>query len=133
MADIKITNMAKFYTLCLLSENPVHGYEIIKEVGKRIGSKISPGQIYPFLKKLKEENLIKISETGNREKKQYMFTSKGRKFTDSLLSKFADMVSVSIGKNIKKCTHCDCEVYRGGVVEKGRLFCCKPCAKALKN
>ena len=32
MAEIKINNMVKFYTLCLLASGPKHGYDLIKDL-----------------------------------------------------------------------------------------------------
>ncbi|MFI6446583.1 PadR family transcriptional regulator [Kitasatospora sp. NPDC050543] len=46
--------------LALLKERPMHGYEMIAEIGERTGGawRPSPGSIYPTLQLLEEEGLI---------------------------------------------------------------------------
>ncbi|UCE97082.1 MAG: PadR family transcriptional regulator, partial [Candidatus Bathyarchaeota archaeon] len=38
--------------LTILYENPSHGYEILNKFQKRVGKKVSPSLVYPFLKQL---------------------------------------------------------------------------------
>ena len=45
--------------ILLLGEKPLHGYRIMKEVEKRVGKPVNPGLLYPFLKQLEENNLVK--------------------------------------------------------------------------
>ena len=52
--------MLSFLILFLLSKKSMHGQEIADELGKRKGSKPSPGTIYPALKYLKEKKEGKI-------------------------------------------------------------------------
>ncbi|MEE8168850.1 MAG: PadR family transcriptional regulator, partial [Candidatus Hydrothermarchaeales archaeon] len=75
--EIDVTNLTKFYSLLLLYQGPKHGYELIKEIEEHTHKKPSTSQIYPFLMKLKENGLIKIDETGDRDKKVYVLTEKG--------------------------------------------------------
>ena len=56
--------MLSFLVLFLLSKKPMHGQEIADEIGKRKGTKPSPGTIYPALKALKEAGLIKEKKDG---------------------------------------------------------------------
>lgn len=56
--------MLSFLLLFLLSKKDMHGQEIAKELEKRKGSRPSPGTIYPALKTLKEEGLIKERKDG---------------------------------------------------------------------
>lgn len=55
----------------------MHGQEIALELEKRKGCKPSPGTIYPALKQLKENNLIKEKKEGKTI--IYSLTSEGKK------------------------------------------------------
>ena len=56
--------MLSFLILFLLSKKQMHGQEIANEIEKRKGMKPSPGTIYPALKSLKENLLIKENKSG---------------------------------------------------------------------
>ncbi len=56
--------MLSFLILFLLSKKPMSGQELAKEIEKRKGEKPSPGTIYPPLKTLREEGLIKEDKQG---------------------------------------------------------------------
>lgn len=56
--------MLSFLILFLLSKKPMHGQEISDEIGRRKGAKPSPGTIYPALKCLKDNGLIKEKKEG---------------------------------------------------------------------
>ena len=56
--------MLSFLILFLLSKKPMHGQELACEIGKRKGEKPSPGTIYPALKALREDGLIKEKRAG---------------------------------------------------------------------
>jgi len=63
--------------LALLSERPMHGYEIIQEVGERTGGvwEPSPGSVYPTLQMLEDEGLVTAQESEGR--KRYALTESG--------------------------------------------------------
>jgi DNA-binding PadR family transcriptional regulator len=65
--------------LALLAERPMHGYEIIQEIGERSGGywRLSPGSVYPTLQLLTDEGLL-TSETGSGSKRAYTLTDEGR-------------------------------------------------------
>ena len=134
---MKVDNMIKFYVLMLLYERNRHGYELIKEIGGKLGKRISAGQIYPFLSKMKKQGLVAEKKSGARQKKTYHLTAKGRAFSKKMISKFSEMVAIAIESKIRICEHCGCEIYRGGYFEKicGKtlVFCCSHCAAALKQ
>ena len=56
--------MLSFQILWLLSKKEMHGEELAKELEKRRGFKPKAGTIYPALKELKENNMIRGSKKG---------------------------------------------------------------------
>jgi DNA-binding PadR family transcriptional regulator len=61
-----------------LSEEPMHGYQIIQAIETRSGGawKPSPGSIYPTLQLLADEALVSAAQVG--ERKVYSLTETGR-------------------------------------------------------
>lgn len=70
--------------LGLLTEEPMHGYQIIREIEQRSGGawKPSPGSVYPALQLLTDEGLISVEESAG--KKTYSLTDAGRLEAESL-------------------------------------------------
>ena len=68
----------RLYLLSLLDERPMHGYELIQELGDRFGGTYIPsaGTIYPRLAKLQAEGLIANEAEGR--KTVYTITDAGR-------------------------------------------------------
>jgi DNA-binding PadR family transcriptional regulator len=64
--------------LALLSESPMHGYQIMQELGERSGGAWtpSPGSIYPALQLLQDEGLVSSTETDG--KRVFTLTEAGR-------------------------------------------------------
>ncbi|GAA1926313.1 PadR family transcriptional regulator [Streptantibioticus ferralitis] len=64
--------------LALLRDRPMHGYEMIQEIGERSGGawKPSPGSVYPTLQLLEDEGLIESASEGG--KKLFTLTEAGR-------------------------------------------------------
>jgi DNA-binding PadR family transcriptional regulator len=64
--------------LALLTERPMHGYEMIQELDQRTGGawRPSPGSIYPTLQLLEDEGKITSEESGGR--RAYTLTDDGR-------------------------------------------------------
>ena len=137
MAEIKITNMVKFFAILLLNEGSKHGYEIIKEIEEKLGKKPSPGQIYPFLIKLEKNHYIKSKKIKGRNKKIYSLTKAGRDFVRKMLNRFGGLIDVAVEPRLSVCAHCGCKVYEGGYKEmirdKKLAFCCVYCANSFKR
>lgn len=64
--------------LVLLGEEPMHGYQIIRQIEDRSGGswKPSAGSVYPTLQLLTDEGLISAEESNGR--KTYTLTDEGR-------------------------------------------------------
>jgi DNA-binding PadR family transcriptional regulator len=68
--------------LLLLAEQPRHGYEMITEVVERSEGRWqpSPGSVYPVLKRLAGEGLVRVQADGDR--RVFELTDAGRAFVD---------------------------------------------------
>jgi len=68
--------------LVLLSEQPRHGYEIIRELADRSGGRWrpSPGSIYPTLKQLAHEGLVRADKGEGR--RVFELTDSGRAYVE---------------------------------------------------
>ena len=134
-----MTNLTKFYLLCVLQRKKMHGYEVMEELGKITGKKPSAGQIYPLLKALQKKKYIrmKIRKDGKRVSKIYSLTAEGRMLSKRLMSRFSELIDIAVSSSLTKCAHCGCQVYKGGYKEriKGKTyaFCCVNCAKSYKE
>ncbi|WNM24878.1 PadR family transcriptional regulator [Demequina capsici] len=64
--------------LALLAEQPMHGYQIIREIESRTDGrwKPSPGSVYPTLQMLADEGLVTVETAQDR--KIYSLTEEGR-------------------------------------------------------
>ncbi|MCX4987004.1 PadR family transcriptional regulator [Streptomyces sp. NBC_00572] len=64
--------------LALLKDRPMHGYEMIREIGERSDGawRPSPGSVYPTLQMLEDEGLIASASEGG--KKLFTLTDTGR-------------------------------------------------------
>jgi DNA-binding PadR family transcriptional regulator len=62
----------------LLTERPMHGYEMMQELEGRTGGAWRPsaGSIYPTLQQLEDEGLVRSEEIGDR--RRYTLTDAGR-------------------------------------------------------
>jgi PadR family transcriptional regulator PadR len=69
--------MLSFYILWLLSKKSMNGQEISEELGKRRGTRPTPGTLYPALKELKARGLVEMERKGRET--IYTLSGKGRK------------------------------------------------------
>jgi DNA-binding PadR family transcriptional regulator len=71
--------------LKLLAERPMHGYEMIQEIGERSQNlwRPSPGSVYPTLQLLVDEGLIAAAESEG-SKKLFELTDEGRAAADKV-------------------------------------------------
>lgn len=137
MGEMRITSVLKLYTLLVLSERERHGYELMKEIGGKLGRRASAGEIYPFLHRLQKRKYVEIEERGGRGKKVFKLTQSGRKFVSGLLRQFGDLISMAVERKLSTCAHCGCRIYEGGMRKrirgKSEFFCCESCADAKNH
>src|SRR4030066_2068672 len=121
-----ISDFSRFYILTILYEGPAHGYQIISRFKKRVKKDVSPSLVYPFLQQLEKKGLVKhtLKPVGEKAKKVFELTDKGRELTTVLFKRFAELVSIAIEPSLYVCAHCGCKVYEGGyqeTIEGGEL------------
>ena len=137
--DEFVSDFSRFYILMILYEGASHGYNIISRFRKTLGKDISPSLVYPFLQNLEKRGLVRytVVPIGEKERKVYELTEKGRELCRRLFKRFAALVSTAIEPSLNICAHCGCKVYEGGHVEvingKEVTFCCKHCALSYKQ
>ncbi len=137
--DEFLSDFSRFYILTILYEKPSHGYDILNKFRKRLGKKISPSLVYPFLQQLEQRGLVEhgVKKVGEREKKVFELTEEGRGVCTRLFKRFSNLVSVAIEPSLEVCAHCGCKVYEGGYREvidgKETTFCCVHCANSVKE
>jgi DNA-binding PadR family transcriptional regulator len=63
-----------------LAERPHHGYELIHEIGERLGGRYtpSPGIVYPTLQMLEDEGYVSTAEHDGR--RVYRLTERGEQY-----------------------------------------------------
>lgn len=143
MAELDVDNLisdfSRFYILTILYEGPIHGYGILRKFQSRVGKKISPGLVYPFLQRLEDKGLVgqNIEMVGEKERKVHYLTDEGRALTNRLFQRFSQLVSVAIEPSLNVCAHCGCKIYEGGHREdidgEETVFCCTHCAASYKR
>jgi len=134
-----VSDFARFYILTILYEGPTHGYSIIRKFQNRVGKKISPGFVYPFLQKLEDRGVITYTTemVGEKERKIHALTREGQQLCTKLFKRFAGIVSTAIEPSLNICAHCGCKVYEGGHIEVindvETSFCCVHCARSYEQ
>jgi DNA-binding PadR family transcriptional regulator len=137
--DDLVSDFSRFYILTILYEGPTHGYQILSRFKKRVKKEVSPSLVYPFLQQLEEKGLVKhvLKPVGEKEKKVFELTVKGREMATGLFKRFSELVSVAIEPSLHVCAHCGCKVYEGAYHEtiegKELAFCCIHCARSYKE
>jgi DNA-binding PadR family transcriptional regulator len=66
----------RFLVMTALSEKPMHGYALIRELGQAYQRPVSAGLIYPTLQELEDRGYVTCEEKGG--KKTYSVTQRGR-------------------------------------------------------
>lgn len=134
------TDFTRFYVLLLLFEGGEHGYSIMQSLNGRLGRRVSPSLVYPFLRLLEDDGYVRVETQHSgpkRKKNTYSLTSRGRSLCTDLFRQFTLIVSSAIEPSMQTCAHCGCRVYGEPHMEEVRnrkaAFCCKYCAAAYRK
>ena len=84
----------KIHILFHAGEGPIYGVGIMEEL-RRHGYEISPGLIYPALRALERQGLLKSNESviDGKVRKYYQITEKGLDMLDESKSKIKELVN----------------------------------------
>jgi DNA-binding PadR family transcriptional regulator len=85
-----VRGFSRAVILWLISQKPMSGYTIIKEIEKLTGQKFHAGIVYPLLYELEEDKFIigKWTQKGRRRIKYYSITEKGTQMLNQLRQRF---------------------------------------------
>ena len=85
-----VRGFSRAIILWLVSQKPLSGYAIVKEMKRLTGQKFQPGIIYPLLYELEKRGAIAGERTqkGGRRIKYYSVTEKGAKLLNQLRQRF---------------------------------------------
>jgi len=78
---LELKGFLSFFILHDLKSGPKSGDDLALSIGKRKGIKLTPGTIYPALKRLKKQKLLIYRREGR--KKIYQLTSSGVRELDA--------------------------------------------------
>jgi len=73
-----VKGLFRLLVLDAIREEPLHGYEIMRRIGDTLGHPPSPGVVYPTLRSLKSEGLVRSGREGRRT--VYSITEEGVKY-----------------------------------------------------
>lgn len=83
----------KVHILHHAAEEPVYGQSIMQEL-RRHGYEVSPGTIYPILKRMEARGWLVATDskrTSNKDRLEYTLTSEGRNILAGLRSKVSEL------------------------------------------
>lgn len=107
----------RLYLLSLLTEAPMHGYEVMQALERRFGGTYQPsaGTIYPRLAKLEAEGLVTKTTEGRRA--TYAITDAGRAELDARAGEL-EALEEEIGDSVRRLA----DEVRGGVEQAMRTL-----------
>ncbi len=77
--------------LSLLSEKPMCGYDLIKEIFEKYNVFLSQGTVYPLLYSLKDEGIVQAEfMKGNMRTKMYAVTQEGKQIIEKKIDEFIE-------------------------------------------
>jgi PadR family transcriptional regulator PadR len=94
-----VRGFGRFIILWLVSQKPMSGYRILKEMEKLTGQNLHSGMVYPLLYELEEKGLMvgDWAQKGRRHIKYYSITEKGV----NLLNRLREFFEMPIRKVLK--------------------------------
>ncbi len=84
ISDRMVKSFLDLFILDLLNDGAKHGYEVMRELRTKTGTRIGAGTLYPLLYELEERQLVTgewVSPT-RRSRRVYKITEKGTKYKD---------------------------------------------------
>lgn len=84
VAERMVKSFLDLFVLDLLNDGAKHGYEIMRELKRRTGTRIGAGTLYPLLYELEELQFVSaewVSPT-RRSRRVYKITEKGEKYRE---------------------------------------------------
>lgn len=94
-------SLSKFFVLCVLQRDELHGYEIAKQVETCTKGSCSPtqGAIYPVLKEFEQGGYLtsRAELVNGRQRKLYSVTDKGRRAFSQAASAWQE-----VGERVKE-------------------------------
>jgi DNA-binding PadR family transcriptional regulator len=88
---IELRGFLSFFILHELNDKPFSGDELARVIGSRKNTTLTPGTIYPALKRLRRQKLIQYRKKGR--KKTYYLTDQGKKELKALYYVFGEFFS----------------------------------------
>ncbi|VVB88107.1 Chemotaxis protein CheY [uncultured archaeon] len=84
-----VKNHLEIIILKLLSDRPMCGYDLIKEIFEKYNVLLSQGTVYPFLYSLKKDGIVHIGfMKGNMRTKIYLVTPEGKQIIERRINEF---------------------------------------------
>ncbi len=100
--EVIVKSHLEFIVLSMLSEKPMCGYDMIKDIFSKYNVFLSQGTIYPLLYTLKEEGIVKTECTrGDLRVKRYSITPEGKYIVEKKINEFIK-TEESVLNSIKK-------------------------------
>lgn len=102
-----VRSFSRAVILWLISQKPMSGYTVVKEIEKLTGQKFHAGIIYPLLYELEKDGFIsgEWTQKGRRRIKYYSITEKGAQMLNQLRQRFEtpvkEVLKNFIGENVK--------------------------------
>jgi DNA-binding PadR family transcriptional regulator len=96
---VELKGFLSFFILHELGAGSASGDELAKVIGERRSTVLTPGTIYPALKRLRRQKLVQYRRNGR--KKMYFLTDSGKKELKALYYVFSEFFS-GLKKKIKR-------------------------------
>ena len=104
---------AAFHILMSLTDQSLHGYDIMRQVAEQTGGRmrLGPGTLYGSIRTLLEEGLIEEVEPrrarkpDEKRRRYYRLSSAGRKLARTEAERLAELLNVARAKNILRGNH----------------------------
>ncbi|MDI9644320.1 MAG: PadR family transcriptional regulator [Candidatus Verstraetearchaeota archaeon] len=95
-----MTNLSRGAILWLLSQKPMSGYSVVKELEELTGQHLTPGVVYPLLYELEKEGFIvgEWTQKGRRRIKYYSMTQRGIE----LLNRLRSFLEMPVGEVLRE-------------------------------